>query len=169
MCANAHCIPLAWTCDNEDDCGDGSDEEAANCLAEQGGDGEALNPEVPDETQTTVIPGSGESTTRNPTTAIGDGPEESLGTSSATSTARSTLETIVDSHDNRDNVDRSDLATRLSPQESTTTVGWEENIQRILGLEDDRATHEDSSTRHIIQENPGKRGPNQVHTGEING
>ena len=26
QCANGHCVPLSWTCDYTDDCGDASDE-----------------------------------------------------------------------------------------------------------------------------------------------
>ena len=139
-CANNHCVPLGWTCDNEDDCGDGSDEEAANCPVEQGGDGEGSTP------QTTGIPGSGENTTRNPTA------EESMGTTSA---ARTTLNPIV----NRGNFD---LTTRLPPHESTATNWWEEDFLTTSGGEDDRAFHDDSSTRIRIQENPGRSGSNQV-------
>ena len=139
-----------------DDCGDASDEEEANCPSEQGGGGEALGPtpEVPDdETHTTVIPGS----TEIPTNIRDEDPKESLGTL-ATSTARTIF------HDNEDDVD--EVTTRWTPRESTTTIGWEEDVLTTVGPEGDRVLHDDSSPRHAIQENQGNqgtRGASQVH------
>lgn len=31
QCANKRCIPESWQCDDEDDCGDQSDEDPAHC------------------------------------------------------------------------------------------------------------------------------------------